>query len=74
MRIVGNRHEFVSDIGTVDYTNAVISIRDLKVDNYVGSSIRIFVRPEDPDVSVKLNNILTIDSDEVVLTIEEVRE
>ena len=74
MRIVGNRHEFVSDIGTVDYTNGIISIRDLKVDNYVGSSIRIFVRPEDPDVSVRLNNILTIDSDEVVLTIEEVRE
>ena len=62
-----------SDIGTIDYDTGKIQIIDLKVDKYLGSSLKIFVRMKDPDISAKLNNILTIEDDEINVTLEPIR-
>lgn len=74
MKITGKRHEKILNIGTVDYANGIITIKDLKVDAYLGSSIKIYVRMADPDVSASLNNILTIEDSEINIVLEEIRE
>jgi hypothetical protein len=73
MKINGSNHEKIVDIGTVDYETGTIDIKDLKVDGYVGSSIRFYVRPADPDVVTNLNNIISIEESEINITAEQVR-
>jgi hypothetical protein len=74
MKINGGNHERVTDIGTVDYDNGIIAIRDIKVDSYVGNSIRFFCRPNDPDLAGQLNNIVSIEENEIDITLEEIRQ
>jgi len=73
MKIVGDFHEKSADIGTINYDTGVISINDLKVDSYIGSSIRFFVRPQDPDIVSALNNIISIEENEIEIIPEQVR-
>ena len=73
MKINGDRHERLQDIGTVDYTTGIIEIKDLKVDRFSGNAIRFYVRPADPDVVAKLNNIISIEHSEINITAEQVR-
>ncbi len=74
MKIVGGNHERVTDIGSIDYTTGRIEIRDIKIDSYIGQSLRFFVRPEDPDLAAQLNNIVSIEENEIDITLEELRE
>lgn len=73
VKIKGDTHEMMAEIGTIDYENGLISIQNLKIDSYYGSSIKIYVDTEDPDIMVSQNTILTIESDETNIEIEEVR-
>lgn len=76
LRIVketSDNHNAIVDVGTVDYETGEIKLKDFKIDSYVGSSIKIFIRPEDGDVVASLNNILTIEPDEINITLEELR-
>ena len=73
MKINGNRHERLQNIGTVDYTTGIIEIKDLKVDRFSGNAIRFYVRPADPDIVAKLNNIISIEHSEINITAEQVR-
>ena len=73
MRSKQGFHEKLIEIGTVDYATGEISIKNLKVDSYIGDSIKIKVRPKDPDVTAKQNNIVTIEESEIVINLEEVR-
>ena len=73
MRSKQGFHEKLIEIGTVDYAAGEISIKNLKVDSYIGDSIKIKVRPKDPDVTAKQNNIVTIEESEIVINLEEVR-
>jgi|TARA_R110002126_G_scaffold103385_1_gene236327 hypothetical protein len=73
MRSKQGFHEKLIEIGSVDYTAGEIMIKNLKVDSYIGDSIKIRVRPEDPDVSAKQNNVVTIEESEIVINLEEVR-
>ena len=73
MKINGNRHERLKNIGTVDYTTGIIEIKDLKVDRFSGNAIRFYVRPADPDIVAKLNNIISIEHSEINITAEQVR-
>lgn len=74
MQIDSGIHKKILNIGTIDYTNGIISIKDLKVDSFLGNSIKFFVRMKDVDVSASLNNILTIEDDEINIVLEEIRE
>ena len=73
MKVSGSNLEKILDIGTVDYATGKIEIKDIKVDSYLGSAIKIYARMADPDVSASLNNILTIEDDEINVTLEEIR-
>lgn len=74
MKIIGGNHERLTDIGTIDYESGKITIRDIKIDSYIGQSLRFFVRPEDPDLAAQLNNIVSIEENEIDITLEEIRE
>jgi hypothetical protein len=74
MKIVGGNHERVTDIGTIDYNTGAIRIRDIKIDSYIGQSLRFFCRPNDPDLAGQLNNIVSIEENEIDITLEEIRE
>ena len=73
MKVSGSNLEKILDIGTVDYATGLVEIKDIKVDSYLGSAIKIYVRMADPDISASLNNILTIEDDEINITLEEIR-
>ncbi len=73
MKIVGSSHEKITDIGTVNYETGSIRIEDFKVDSYIGSSIRLYIRPKDPDIISTKNNIISIEENEIDITPEQVR-
>jgi hypothetical protein len=73
VREVGGIHDTIVEIGTVDYENGIVSIKDIRIEAYLGPAIKIFVRPKDPDVVSNLNNILTIEEDEINIIPEELR-
>lgn len=73
MKIIGGRHQRITDIGTVDYTNGILKIKDLKVDSYIGQSLRFYCRPDDPDLAAQLNNIVSIEDSEINVSMVELR-
>jgi hypothetical protein len=73
VREVGGTHDTIVNIGTVDYDNGIVIIKDIRIEAYLGPAIKIFVRPKDPDIVSNLNNILTIEEDEINITPEELR-
>lgn len=73
IRESGDTHAKIIDIGTICYITGCVKLRNFKVDSYRGDSIRIYVRPKDVDVNAKLNNILTIEPDEINIELEQLR-
>ena len=74
MKISGGYHERIADIGTVDYENGILKVQDIVIDSHIGSSLRFYCRPEDPDLAAQLNNIITIEDNEISVALEEIRE
>lgn len=66
--------EKIIDAGTIDYETGTISLVNFRVDRYLGSALKIYVKPADPDVVSKQNNILSIDQDDVTITLQEISE
>ena len=73
MKIVKDRNERISEVGTLDYITGQIELYNFQVDFYYGKFIKIFVIPDDPDVKVTQNTILLLDNDEINIEIEELR-
>lgn len=66
--------EKIIDAGTIDYETGTLSLVNFRVDRYLGSALKIYVKPADPDVVSKQNNILSIDQDDVTITLQEISE
>lgn len=69
----GQNDEVAGRFGTVNYETGHINISSLKIDSYQGNALKLYIRPKDPDILVEQNNILTIEDDEINITVEEVR-
>ena len=77
MRIVttaGANHKKVVDIGTVDYITGIVRLRNFTVQNYVGTSLKIYAEPRFRDITAIQNVILNIVESDVNITIEQIRE
>ena len=74
MKIKGSNYETIQDIGSVNYESGEISIQDVLIDEYFGDALKIYVLPDDPDIAVSKNTILAVESDEVHITVEELRQ
>ena len=77
MRIVttsGNLHTSIINIGNVDYDTGVIRLTNFTVQNYVGTSLKIYAEPRTSDITAIQNVILNIIEPDVNITIEQIRE
>ena len=73
MKTDGFINEKIKNVGKIDYNTGQIEINGLVVDSFQGSSIKLFVTPVDPDVVASQNSILTIEDNEIIIDLEEVR-
>lgn len=74
MKTDGFINEKIKNVGKIDYNTGQVEINGLVVDSFQGSSIKLYVTPVDPDVVASQNSILTIEDDEIIIDLEEVRK
>lgn len=74
MKTDGFINEKIKNVGKIDYNTGQVEINGLVVDSFQGSSIKLYVTPVDPDVVASKNSILTIEDDEIIIDLEEVRK
>lgn len=71
---VGANHKKIVDIGTVDYDTGVVRLNNFNIQNYVGTSLKIYAEPRSRDITAIQNVILNIIEPDVNITIEQIRE
>lgn len=62
------------NVGTVDYTTGRIVIRNLKVDSYTGSEIKLFCKPRNRDIIAPKDRIITIREEDISVEVTGVRQ
>ena len=63
----------IANIGTVDYDTGKITITNLNISSYEGTSLKIYVRTLTKDISTLKNAILQIATEDVEITVDRVR-
>lgn len=71
---VGSNHKKIIDIGTVDYDTGIVRLNNLTIQNYVGTSFKIYAEPRSRDITAIQNVILNIIEPDLNITIEQIRE
>lgn len=74
IRTTGNKHSVIKNVGTVDYNTGLIKLINFSIDRYDGNYFKIFVKTKDKDIVGSQNEILSIEPDEINLTVEAIRE
>jgi hypothetical protein len=77
MRIINTsvtHHRTILDIGTVDYDTGIIRINNFNITNYTGTSLKVYAKPRNLDITSSQNVILNILENDVDVTIEQIRE
>ena len=71
---VGANYKKIIDVGTVDYNTGVVRLTNFTVQNYIGTSLKIYAEPRFRDITAIQNVILNIIESDVNITIEQIRE
>jgi hypothetical protein len=71
---VGANHKKIVDIGTVDYDTGIVRLTNFTVQNYNGTTLKIYGVPRSRDITAIQNVILNIIEPDVNITIEQIRE
>jgi hypothetical protein len=71
---VGANHKKIVDIGTVDYDTGVVRLNNFNIQNYSGTSLKIYAEPRSRDITAIQNVILNIIEPDVNITVEQIRE
>jgi len=74
MKIKGDNYEMIQEVGTVNYQLGTIVINNVIIEEYFDDALKIYVRPNDPDILGTRNTIISLESDEVNIRTEELRE
>jgi len=74
VKITNNQHLIIREVGTVDYDTGRVQLINFNIDSFDGNYLKIYIVPAEKDISIKKNEILSIESDEIDLTVEAVRE
>jgi hypothetical protein len=69
---VSSNDIFLKNIGSVDYATGKIKIIDFNPSSYSGSHIKIFIKPAEKDIEITGNNILTVEFDQIQLTVRPI--
>ena len=68
VRVTSNSHAEKSKIGTIDYATGTIVISKLNVQSYTGRGIKLYIKPVSLDYQTTLKNILTINYEDIFVT------
>ncbi len=71
---VGANHKKIIDVGSVDYDTGVVRLNNFNIQNYTGTSLKIYAEPRLRDIAAIQNVILNIIEPDVNITIEQIRE
>lgn len=71
---VGANHKKIVDIGAVNYDTGIVSLTNFTIQNYTGTSLKIYGVPRSRDITAIQNVILNIIEPDVNITIEQIRE
>lgn len=74
VREEGNFHFILRDVGTVNYKTGEIKLINFIVDSFEGNYLKLFITPASKDIIGSRNEILSIEPDEILLTVEAIRE
>lgn len=74
VRQTGDAHSIVKNVGTVDYETGTIKLINFTIDSYDGNYFKIFAKTREKDIVGSRNEILSIEPDEINLTVEAIRE
>jgi len=69
---ISGKYNTVDTVGTIDYQKGIVSLNRLNVDSYLGSAINVYVVPKDVDVASSSNIILSIESNNIHVTVEQI--
>jgi hypothetical protein len=68
------RHKMIKKIGTVNYESGSVILTNFKCDSYLGAAINVYAKPKSRDISSNKNQILVIEDDGIIITVNKVRE
>lgn len=74
VKVTDDEHAIIRTVGTVDYDTGKIQLTNFLIDSFDGSALKIYVTPAEKDVIITKNEILFVESDEINLDIEAIRE
>jgi len=60
--------ETVKETGTVNYKTGILTLNRFRVNNFEGSSIKIYAKPKSKDIYSNKNSILTIKDEDIILS------
>ena len=63
----------IYNVGKIDYDTGKVQMNSVLVDTYSGEGIKFYVKPKDKDIAVVDNSILSIESDEINISVETLR-
>lgn len=66
-------NQVVTNVGTINYNTGLLQFSNILLDSYVGSFIKIYASSRDKDVTTINNVILSIQEEDIALTVEAVR-
>lgn len=70
----GGYHYVIREVGTVNHKTGELKLINFTLDLYDGNYFKIYVTPENKDILGSKNEILSIEPDEVLVTVEAIRE
>lgn len=65
---------FANKVGTVNYDTGMVRLINFRCDSYDGNHIKVYVRTREKDILENQATILDIESGEIQITVETVRE
>ena len=65
--------QVLNSVGTISYDTGLLQFSNLKLDNYLGSSIKLSATPKEKDISTINNVILNIVENDISLTVDPIR-
>jgi hypothetical protein len=71
-KTTGDMHTIVARVGTVNYDTGSISINNVRIDSFFGDSIKIYALPKSKDISSNKNIILTVEDNEIKVSVTQV--
>lgn len=74
VKVTDDEHTVIRTIGTVDYDTGKIQLTNFIVDSFDGNFLKIYVTPAEKDIVITKNEILFVESDEINLDVEAIRE